>query len=228
MNDIVKPYHDVQTRLQQACVQAGRQVETVHCLAVSKGQTVDAIRALADCGQVDFGENIVQEALPKIQALQARNLTWHFIGQIQGNKTKAIAQHFTWVHSVSRVSIVERLQKYRDPVLPSLQVCCQVNLDDEPQKAGVSMAELPTLCDAIQQCSRLHLRGLMAVPQPRVGLAAQRESFARLAVCLQEMQSRGFAMDTLSMGMSDDLEAAVMEGATWVRLGRAFFGERTV
>lgn len=216
----------VQQRIRQYCQEAGRDPTSVHLLAVSKTKPLSAVQAAYAAGQRDFGESYVQEALSKIHAFHPQDLVWHFIGPIQANKTRAIAEHFAWVHSVDRVKIAERLSAQRPDALPPLNVCVQVNVDDEPTKSGVSLTELPALMQAVNQLPRLRLRGLMAVPAMRTELSLQRQPFAQLRVALQSLQRQAMALDTLSMGMSGDLEAAIIEGTTWVRLGSAIFGAR--
>jgi hypothetical protein len=169
----------------------------------------------------------VQEAVAKIEALRGRRLTWHFIGRVQGNKTREIAEHFQWVHTVDRERIATRLDAQRPPLAPPLEVLLQVRLGDEPAKGGVTPDEVPALADAVSRLPRLRLRGLMCIPPPARDEAAQRVPFRRLRELLEELNQRGHVLDVLSMGMSDDLEAAVLEGATLVRIGTAVFGPRT-
>jgi hypothetical protein len=197
----------------------GREADSVRLIAVSKTQPADAIRTLAELGQADFGENYLQEALPKLATLTDLSLTWHFIGQLQANKTRAVAQHFHWVHTLDRERIAIRLNEQRGAHAPPLNICIQVRLEDEPGKGGISRTELAPLARRVLELPRLRLRGLMCIPPPREGFEAQRQLFAELADC-----ARG--LDTLSMGMSGDLEAAVAAGATCVRIGTAIFGER--
>lgn len=218
----------VKDRIAKACAQAGRDVQSVTLLAVSKTQDAQAVREAAERGQADFGENYVQEALDKITALaplRAR-LCWHLIGPLQSNKTRPVAEAFDWVHTVDRLKIAQRLAEQRPPQLAPLQVCLQVNVSGEASKSGVSPAELPALAHAVAALPRLQLRGLMAIPEPADDPVAQRAPHRRLAVLLAELRGQGLALDTLSMGMSADLEAAISEGATIVRVGTALFGER--
>jgi PLP dependent protein len=198
----------------------------VTLLAVSKQQSIDSIAAVADAGQTEFGENYVNEATPKMEALRERALSWHFIGQLQANKTRAVAENFQWVHTVDRERIAVRLDAQRPHFAGPLHVLLQVRLEDEPGKGGVSPDELPELAMATSQLPRLRLRGLMCIPPPARDEAAQRVPFRRLRELLEDLNSRGHSLDVLSMGMSDDLEAAVMEGATIVRIGTAVFGPR--
>jgi len=217
----------VRARIADAAAEAGREPATVRLLAVSKTFGDAAVRALADVGQREFGENYVQEALEKQAALRDLPLEWHFIGPIQSNKTPAIAENFSWVHSIDRLKIAERLSAQRPPGLPPLQVCVEVNVSGEASKGGVAPAELPALADAVSKLSGLRLRGLMAIPAPAQEVAAQRAAFRQVREALDALVARGHALDTLSMGMSGDLEAAILEGATIVRIGTALFGERT-
>lgn len=205
---------------------AGRDLSSVSLLAVSKTFGADAIRVLAALGQTAFGESYVQEALLKQAQLAELPLEWHFIGPIQSNKTRPIAEHFSWVHSVDRIKVAERLSAQRPTVLPPLQVCIEVNVSDEPSKGGVALAELGALADAVAALPRIRLRGLMAIPAPSDEIAVQRRAFRRVREALDELNARGHALDTLSMGMSADLEAAILEGATIVRVGTVLFGER--
>ncbi len=195
-------------------------------LAVSKTRDAEEVRAAAALGLRDFGENYVQEGLAKIEALAGLDLCWHFIGPIQSNKTRAIAEHFAWVHSVDRLKIAQRLSAQRPAQLPDLQVCLQVNISGEDSKSGVDPTELMALATAVAQLPRLQLRGLMAIPAPADTLAQQRVPFARLRSALVALQATLPTLDTLSMGMSGDLEAAIAEGATIVRVGTDLFGPR--
>jgi pyridoxal phosphate enzyme (YggS family) len=216
----------VQARIAQAATEAGHDAASVSLLAVSKTFDAAAVRGLAGCGQREFGENYLQEALDKQAALADLRLEWHFIGPIQSNKTRPIAEHFSWVHSVDRLKIAERLSEQRPAGLPPLQVCIEVNVSGEASKGGVTPAELPALADALSTLPRLHLRGLMAIPAASTDMAAQRAAFRQVRAAFDMLVARGHALDTLSMGMSADLEAAILEGATIVRVGTALFGER--
>jgi pyridoxal phosphate enzyme (YggS family) len=220
----------VRDRIAAACKSTGRSPESVRLVAVSKTFAAEAVRAAAQAGQRDFGENYVQESLAKIAALRGEDLdlAWHFIGPLQSNKTRAVAQHFQWVHSVEREKIAERLSSQRDAHAAPLDVCLQVNVSGEASKSGVAPAEVGTLARAVAALPRLRLRGLMAVPEPTNDPALARRRFAQLRLLLEDLNERGFALDTLSMGMSADLEAAIAEGATMVRIGTAIFGERPV
>lgn len=218
----------LKARIAQACARAGRDVQSVTLLAVSKTQGVEKVREAAAAGQVDFGENYVQEALDKIAALapMRERLRWHLIGPLQSNKTRLVAEAFDWVHTVDRLKIAQRLSEQRPPQLAPLQVCLQVNVSGEASKSGVAPAELAELAHAVAALPRLRLRGLMSIPEPVDDPAAQRVPHRRLAALLDELRRQGLALDTLSMGMSADLEAAIAEGATIVRVGTALFGER--
>ncbi len=217
----------VRARIAHAVAEAGRDAAAVRLLAVSKTFDAAAVRELAACGQLEFGENYLQEALEKQAALADLPLVWHFIGPIQSNKTRAIAEHFSWVHSVDRLKIAERLSAQRPAGLPPLQVCIEVNVSGEASKGGVAAAELPALADAVAVLPNLQLRGLMAIPAPTPEMASQRAAFRQVREAFDALRARGHTLDTLSMGMSADLEAAILEGATIVRVGTALFGERT-
>lgn len=199
-------------------------------LAVSKTFGPDAVRQAHDAGQTAFGENYVQEGTEKIalvaEMLPRSALQWHCIGPLQSNKTRLVAAHFDWVQSIDRLKIAERLSEHRSPDLPPLNVCLQVNVDGGANKSGVAPADLVALAHAVAALPRLRLRGLMSIPEPQVGFEAQRAVFLRVREAYEDLRSRGHALDTLSMGMSDDLEAAVAAGATLVRVGRAVFGHR--
>ncbi len=205
----------------------GRDPGSVSLLAVSKKQSVEKIEKAALTGQRAFGESYVQEALLKIAALKELDIEWHFIGPIQSNKTRKIAEHFSWVQSVCSAKIAERLNEQRPSHLPPLNICLEVNLNAEPTKSGVTPAEVEALASLCLSLPRLKLRGLMAIPAPADTFAGARANFHSLLTLWQELRDKGFALDTLSMGMSDDFEAAIAEGATIVRIGSAIFGERS-
>lgn len=224
--DFADRLHTVQARIRTAEQRFQRRPGSVGLLAVSKTQSVAAITAMAAAGQGCFGENYPQEALDKIIELAALGLEWHFIGPIQANKTRGIAEHFAWVHSVDRLKIAERLSAQRPATLPPLNVCLQVNIDREVTKHGLDEADLATVAAAVAILPQLRLRGLMAIPAPALDFAAQRLPFARLREQWERLNANGLVLDTLSMGMSDDLEAAIAEGATLVRVGTALFGPR--
>ena len=219
----------VRQRIAQAAAAAGRDAQSVTLLAVSKTFPADSIAQAAALGQADFGESYVQEAVVKIAALRPHwpGLQWHFIGPLQSNKTRDVATHFDWVHSIDRLKLAQRLNDQRPPEKPPLQVCIQVNVDEEATKSGVSAQEAAELAIAVAALPRLRLRGLMCIPEARAELAAQRAPFARLRALRDTIVAEhGLALDTLSMGMSADLEAAILEGATVVRVGSAIFGAR--
>jgi pyridoxal phosphate enzyme (YggS family) len=216
----------VRDRIRRATERCGRDVDSVTLLAVSKAQPVEAIRAAVGCGLEHFGESYVKEALPKIETLRGLELTWHFIGQLQTNKTRAVAENFAWVHGVDRLRIAERLSEQRPSEAPPLNVCLQVNVAGEDTKGGVAPADLPALATAVAVLPGLRLRGLMCIPPPEKDPARQRHWFAETAKLQRTLQVPGTTLDTLSMGMSADLEAAVEEGATIVRIGTALFGPR--
>ena len=195
-------------------------------LAVSKTRPAEDIEAAYACGLLDFGENYLQEALSKIQALQALPLVWHYIGPIQSNKTRAIAENFSWVHTVDRAKIARRLSEQRPEGLPPLQVCLQVNISGEASKSGVTLAELPALAAAVAELPKLKLRGLMCIPAPSKADADQRAPYRTMRESLEELSQQLPGLDTLSMGMSADMDAAIDEGATIIRIGTAIFGPR--
>ncbi len=246
MGSIGSNLQEVKRRIETACVQAARDAQllthapplgartapesTLVLLAVSKTFGADAVREAMALGQRAFGENYVQEALAKIEALadQRAQLQWHLIGPLQSNKTRAVAEAFDWVHTVDRLKIAERLADQRPPALPPLQLCLQVNVSGEASKSGVQPAELPALAHAVAALpqDRVQLRGLMSIPEPAADAAAQRRPHRLLRELLQALQAEGLPLDTLSMGMSADLEAAVAEGSTLVRVGSAIFGAR--
>jgi PLP dependent protein len=217
---------EVRARMARAAAVAGRSAHSVTLLAVGKAQPAGLLAAAADCGVSDFGESYLQEALAKIAALRARELTWHFIGRIQANKTRPIAATFTWVHALDRARIAERLAAQRPPTAAPLNVCLEVNIAGEASKGGVMPAELPELAAVVARLPRLALRGLMCIPPEESEPARQRAWFARLRALRDDLNAAGYSLDTLSMGMSADFEAAILEGATIVRLGTVLFGAR--
>lgn len=217
---------DLRGRLRDCATAAGRGPESVGLIAVSKTRSVDEIRILAQAGQRHFGENYVQEALPKMDTLRDLGLTWHFIGPLQSNKTAEVAASFDWVHSIDRLKVAERLSAQRPATHAPLEVCVQVNLSGESSKSGCTPAALPELCAAVAHLPGLRLRGLMTLPAPLQSGDDARAPFARLRQLLQSLQADGLPLDTLSAGMSDDYPAAIAEGATWVRIGTALFGPR--
>ncbi|MEO0345651.1 MAG: YggS family pyridoxal phosphate-dependent enzyme [Pseudomonadota bacterium] len=223
---VTENLNQVRERLQNAARVAGRQPSDIKLLAVSKRHSVASIEAAAEAGQHDFGENFVAEGLGKIEALAARELCWHFIGAIQSNKTRDIAAHYDWVHTVDRLKIARRLSEQRPDDRPPLEICLQVNVDDESQKAGVGPSEVAELAEQVAGLPGLRLRGLMCLPRVRTEPEAQREPFAALRELFEALRLQHASLDTLSMGMTGDLEAAVLEGATIVRVGTAIFGPR--
>ena len=217
---------EVRERMARAAAAAGRNAQSVTLLAVGKAQPVELLAAAADCGVTDFGESYLQEALAKIAALRTRALTWHFIGRIQSNKTRPIAEAFSWVHALDRAKVAERLAAQRPREAPPLNVCLEVNIAGEPSKGGVMPGELPDLAAAVARLPHLALRGLMCIPPEETEPARQRAWFARLRGLRDDLNAAGYSLDTLSMGMSGDFEAAIQEGATIVRLGTVLFGAR--
>ena len=223
MSTIADNILQVSSRIQAAAKAAHRDENSIHLLAVSKTKPAQALREAYAAGLRDFGENYLQEALGKQLELADLPLIWHFIGPIQSNKTRAIAEHFDWVHSVDRLKIAQRLSEQRPAELPPLNICIQVNVSGEASKSGCTPDDLPALAAAISTLPRLKLRGLMAIPEPTDDRTEQDAAFA----AVQKLQaSLDLPLDTLSMGMSHDLESAIAQGATWVRIGTALFGAR--
>ncbi|MYN46898.1 YggS family pyridoxal phosphate-dependent enzyme [Pseudoduganella sp. FT93W] len=219
----------IATTIVAAAQESGRPAESVQLLAVSKTFGADAVLEAVAAGQRAFGENYLQEGVDKIKAVQdagAPKLEWHFIGPIQSNKTRPIAEHFDWVHTVEREKIAQRLSEQRPAGLAPLQICLQVNISGEASKSGVTPQELSALAHKVAALPNLTLRGLMAIPEPVEDYAQQRAAFAALRALYQQLRAEGLALDTLSMGMSADLRAAIVEGATIVRVGSAIFGSR--
>lgn len=225
MNTFYDSLQAIRTRIDQAKTQVGRN-DTVQLCAVSKAQSVEKMRLAYAAGQTVFGENYVQEAMTKQAQLQDCAIEWHFIGPIQSNKTQLIAQQFAWVHSVDRIKIAERLASARPSTLPPLNVCLQFNSSEEASKSGAGMDELTALANTISRLPSLKLRGIMAIPAPTKEVAQQHAQFKQVHQAFSALQQQGFALDTLSIGMSDDFEAAIAEGATIVRIGSALFGAR--
>ena len=228
MDMIADKLVQVRARIAAACADAKRDVRSVTLLVVGKTQPADALRAACAAGAGRFGENYVQEGIEKIAALADLRgaIEWHLIGPLQANKTRNVAAQFDWVHSIDRLRIAQRLSEQRPVHLAPLQVCLQVNIDAQPSKSGVEPAELPELAQAVAALPRLHLRGLMAIPAPAADPALQRVPHRALREMLERLRAGGIELDTLSMGMSDDLEAAIAEGSTLVRVGSAIFGAR--
>lgn len=226
MASIAENISTVRNQITKATVSCGRPSGSVTLLAVTKTQAPERLREAYAAGQREFGENYVQEALDKIRVLDLPDLIWHFIGPIQSNKTADIATHFDWVHSIDRLKIANRLSEQRPQDCAPLNVCVQVNLSQEDSKSGVALADATALCEQIVSLPRLRLRGLMAIPAPCAGHAQQREVFRPLTLLFRELQGRFDQLDTLSIGMSADYEAAIEEGSTIVRVGSAIFGAR--
>jgi PLP dependent protein len=224
--NLAPPLTEVRSRINRAATAAGRDPASITLVAVTKSKPAALIRQAAALGVTDFGENYVQEAAEKMQALQDLPLTWHFIGAIQSNKTRILAASYQWVHSVDRLKTAQRLSEHRPFHAPPLNVCIQVELVPEQSKGGVAVDELPDLTAAVQQLPRLCLRGLMCLPPPMQAPGEQRALFERMAALLRQLNAKGLKLDTLSMGMSEDFELAIGAGATLVRIGSAIFGSR--
>lgn len=226
MTTIAYRLQAVRDRIQAASAAAGRPPDAVRLIAVSKTFPAQAVREACQAGQHAFGENYLQEARSKIEAVSDLPLEWHFIGPLQSNKTRPVATLFSWVHTVDRLKLAERLSAARPDELEPLQVCIQVNVSSEQSKSGCNPHNAFELADAVARLPRLQLRGLMTIPESTQDTALQRERFAALRRLQEQLVSRGLTLDTLSMGMSDDLESAIAEGATMVRIGTAIFGPR--
>lgn len=226
MITVTENFRKIQDLLAMATADAKRPAGSVELLAVSKSQPAARVREAAAAGQQHFGENFVQEALAKKEEVGRDDLVWHFIGRLQANKTRPVAEHFDWVHTVDRLKTAKRLSEQRPYYAGDLNICIQVNIDGEPGKSGVPPDELTTLADAISGLARLRLRGLMCIPAVHHDIGAQRAPFRKLRQLSEALAAAGIATDTLSMGMSADFEAAVLEGATIVRIGTALFGAR--
>ncbi len=226
MNESIKNFNLVQERIRLACFAAGKQPGDVFVLAVSKRQSTEKIIALNKLGVDSFGENQVQEGLIKQLELASLGLQWHFIGTVQSNKTRAIAENFQWVQSVDRQKILNRLSEHRPDHLGPLNICLQVNIDREPQKAGATPEEILQLAALAHGLDNIRLRGIMAIPRMTTDLKLQHDSFRKVKALFETLKSEGHNMDTLSMGMSSDLEVAISEGSTMVRIGTDLFGKR--
>ena len=226
--NLAERYQEIQARITQAARAVARDPKTVRLLVASKHQSIASIQALLACGQHDFGENTVQEALPKIEALSDQAIHWHYIGRIQSNKTRDLAAHFSWVHSVESLKIAQRLSSQRQSAQTPLNLCLQVNLSGEASKAGVGADALPALAAAVAALPHLKLRGLMTMAPAAYNAQACEDLFKRVAALQAEVVASGIAMDHLSMGMSADYEPAIHAGATWVRLGSALFNSASV
>ena len=218
--------HGVRERVASAAARAGRSVDSVTILAVGKGQPAPVLRTAAALGLTQFGESYVQEGLAKMAELRDLTLTWHFIGRLQANKTRPVAESFAWAHGIERLKIAQRLSQQRPYHAPALNVCLQVNIAGEQSKGGAGPEELPELAAAVAALPRLRLRGLMCLPPAEADPGRQRHWFARLRELQESLNERGAALDTLSMGMSGDFESAILEGSTLVRIGTALFGPR--
>ncbi len=223
---VTENFRKIQDLLAKAAVNAGRSPDEIRLLAVSKKKPPEAVLEAYAAGQRDFGENFVQEGLDKIRRVGRDDAIWHFVGHLQANKTGPVARHFQWVHTIDRLKIARRLSDQRPDDAAPLNVCIEVNIDEEVSKSGVSPAQVAELAQAVAQLPRLELRGLMCLPAVRQDFEEQRRPFARLREMLQSLNESGLAMDTLSMGMSGDYAAAIYEGATIVRIGTAIFGAR--
>ena len=227
MQNIEKNLDRIRAQIVDAAAACGRDPESILLLAVSKTKPAADVRAAFACGQKHFGENYLQEAEEKIRELSDLDISWHFIGAIQSNKTRSIARDFDWAHCIDRLKIARRLSEQRPADMPPLNVCIQVNVDQEASKAGIEVDQVDELALAMQQLPGIRLRGLMTIPEPHPGFDEQRPAFARLAQKLDSLRQQGIDCDTLSMGMTQDMAAAIAEGSTLVRIGTAIFGERT-
>ena len=226
--NIAKNISQIQQKISRYAEKYPSADKAVQLLAVSKTKPVELIKQAYEAGQTDFGENYLQEALQKISQLRALDITWHFIGSIQSNKTRDLANYFQWVHSVERLKIARRLSEQRAPELPPLNICLQVNSGNEMSKSGVRLDDLPQIAQQIAQLPNIKLRGLMAIPEKAETFEQQRAIFKPLRQAFEHLNANGLALDTLSMGMSNDMEAAIAEGATMVRIGTAIFGARDI
>jgi pyridoxal phosphate enzyme (YggS family) len=226
MQNIEKNLSEIHQQIEQSASQFGRNKTTISLLAVSKKKPPADLRKAYEYGQRDFGENYLQEAQTKMLELADLDIVWHFIGPMQSNKTRALAESFDWVHCVDRLKIAQRLSDQRPESMSPLNICIQVNIDLESTKSGVYPEQINDLAEAIGKLPRIKLRGLMAIPAQRSDFESQREPFAKLSQALLDLQQRGLDCDTLSMGMSHDMRAAIAEGSTLVRIGTAIFGER--
>lgn len=226
MIKVTENLRKIQDLLRVEAVAAGRLPDSVKLLAVSKRKPVEAILEAASAGQRDFGENFAQEGVDKIDGTGRDDLIWHFIGHLQSNKTRLVAERYDWVHTIDRIKIARRLSQQRPHHAGDLNVCIQVNIDDEQSKAGIRPEDVDAMASEIAALPKLKLRGLMCIPAVRSGMDAQRKPFAALRRLLESLQQQGLELDTLSMGMSADYPAAIREGATIVRIGTLLFGER--
>jgi len=225
-NTITKNIISIRNQITEAEIKYGREPGSVQLLAVSKTRPIEDIQAAFAENQLDFGENYLQDALPKIAAISDPRIVWHFIGPIQSNKTRQIAENFDWVHGIDRLKIAQRFSEQRDPSISPLNVCIQVNTSDEETKSGVRIEDTLELAKSIHMLPNIHLRGLMTIPAATTDFEKQKQPFRLLRELKDEIQSQGITLDTLSMGMSNDIEAAIAEGSTIVRIGTAIFGKR--
>ncbi len=226
MNDICDNIHSIQDSIETTARRFNRPPENIKLLAVSKTWPAEVVRTAWSCGQRCFGENYVNELIDKAKKLEELDIEWHFIGHLQSNKSRAVAETADWVHSVDRLSIAKRLSAQRDPHRPPLQVCVQINVSEEASKSGIKPSEALSLLHQVRDLPNLKLRGLMAIPAKTTQFTGQRAAFARLRELFEQANRQGLQLDTLSMGMSNDFAAAIAEGATLVRVGTAIFGER--
>ena len=226
-NTIAQNIQSIRTHIADAEKKYARQSGSIQLLAVSKTRPIEDIQAAFNANQTHFGENYLQDALPKIRSLSEDTIEWHFIGPIQSNKTRQIAESFSWVHTVDRLKIAKRLSEQREPEQKPLNVCIQVNTSGESTKSGINIEETLTLAKEISLLANINLRGLMTIPASTTDFEKQRQPFYLLRELKDEIQSQGIELDTLSMGMSNDMEAAIAEGSTMVRIGTAIFGQRT-
>jgi PLP dependent protein len=227
MNHIIQSkLETVRDCINQAATKYNRSEESVRLLAVSKTRTSDEILAAYNCGQQRFGESYLQEAINKIDQLRDKSIEWHFIGRIQSNKTRTIAEKFDWVHSIDKLKHAQRLSDQRPETMAPLNICLQINIDNEDSKGGVRPCDAAEVIEQISQLPKLQLRGLMTLPSPRIGVDEQRKPFRRLRELRDKLATADLPLSTLSMGMSDDMEAAIAEGSTIVRVGTAIFGPR--
>jgi len=226
MKRIQSNLKEIRERITAIAKRYDRDPKAISLIAVSKQQNIEAISDAIAAGQWEFGENYLQEAIPKIQTINNPQLIWHFIGKIQSNKTRAIAENFQWVHSIDHLKIAERLSLHRPKTMPALNLCIQINIDHEHNKSGIDPNEIIPIAKAISLLPNLRLRGLMVIPKPQQNSTIQREAFSRARRLFESLKEHGLLVDTLSMGMSNDLEAAIAEGSNCVRIGTAIFGLR--
>lgn len=230
MNDIASNLHFIRSQIDMACIQASRDPKHVQLLAVSKTKPVESILAAYHAGQRQFGESYVQDAIPKIEHIanieKISDIEWHFIGPLQSNKTRSVAEHFSWVHSIERLKIAQRLNEQRPDHLPPLNICIQINISGEETKSGIQTSDVDALVAEIEQLPKLQLRGLMCIAENTDDLEAVRANFISMQQLFNELKKRYPSVDTLSMGMTDDMKIAIASGSTMVRIGTAIFGSR--